>query len=553
MPCIYFHPDGYTTEGRQVMGRHVAGESFLEGLLRFGSELDSFALQVESDKHLEVFEKVKINLGSSIDYKKIKRSSIGNLREHEVVFYPGPGLAEWAKIRSLYGDSNWSICGITHTISSDRAMDAIADNILAPVHPWDALICTSQAVKKSTEILFERQIKYMSDRFKANKFPIPQLPVIPLGINSDAFDFSKDEACDARQQLGIDADEIVVLYVGRLSFHAKANPYPMHKALQLACNEVSAKVTLIECGWFYNSGIEDAFDQVHQELSPNIRLLKVDGRIKDLARKAWCSADIFCSLVDNIQETFGITPVEAMASGLPVIVSDWDGYKETVRDGVDGFRIPTAAPSHEVDQGFHLQYASKVIDYDTYLGLTSLQISVCLNSAKDAFKRLLSDPELRKKMGENGRRRVIDSFDWKVIIPQYETLWRKLNVIRTNFSKDAKLVSSHPYPSRPDPFQLFGHYPTRLISMSSLLSISQSKESAFSLYEYSLRLKIFSHYRKYLLDSASVLQLFSLVESLNGDVKLIISQCKLKSRPIVLRTLGYLLKIGALSLRVNSV
>ena len=89
--------------------------------------------------------------------------------------------------------------------------------------------------------------------------------------------------------------------------------------------------------------------------------------------------------------------------------------------------------------------------------------------------------------------------------------------------------------------------------MSSLLSISQSKESAFNLYEYSLRLKIFSHYRKYLLDSASVLQLFSLVESLNGDVKLIIAQCKLKSRPIVLRTLGYLLKIGALSLRADSV
>ena len=197
--------------------------------------------------------------------------------------------------------------------------------------------------------------------------------------------------------------------------------------------------------------------------------MKVDEN-KRFGQKSWCSADIFCSLVDNIQETFGITPVEAMASGLPVIVSDWDGYKETVRDGVDGFRIPTAAPSHEVDQGFHLQYASKVIDYDTYLGLTSLQISVCLNSAKDAFKRL-EDPKLRKKMGENGRRRVIESFDWKVIIPQYESLWRKLNVIRTDFSKDARLVSSHPCPSRPDPFQLFEHYPTRLISMSSLLSI----------------------------------------------------------------------------------
>ena len=29
--CYYFHPDGYVTAGRQVMGRHVAGESFLRG------------------------------------------------------------------------------------------------------------------------------------------------------------------------------------------------------------------------------------------------------------------------------------------------------------------------------------------------------------------------------------------------------------------------------------------------------------------------------------------------------------------------------------------
>jgi glycosyltransferase involved in cell wall biosynthesis len=33
-----------------------------------------------------------------------------------------------------------------------------------------------------------------------------------------------------------------------------------------------------------------------------------------------------------------------MAAGIPVVVSDWDGYKDTVRDGVDGFRIPTFKP-----------------------------------------------------------------------------------------------------------------------------------------------------------------------------------------------------------------
>ena len=47
------------------------------------------------------------------------------------------------------------------------------------------------------------------------------------------------------------------------------------------------------------------------------------------------------SLSDNFQETFGLTPLEGMASGLPVIVSDWNGYKSTVRNNIDGFKIPT--------------------------------------------------------------------------------------------------------------------------------------------------------------------------------------------------------------------
>ena len=38
--------------------------------------------------------------------------------------------------------------------------------------------------------------------------------------------------------------------------------------------------------------------------------------------------DIFVSLSDNIQETFGLTPLEGMASGLPVVATDWNGYRD---------------------------------------------------------------------------------------------------------------------------------------------------------------------------------------------------------------------------------
>ena len=48
----------------------------------------------------------------------------------------------------------------------------------------------------------------------------------------------------------------------------------------------------------------------------------LDGREPEIRINIWSAADIFISLSDNIQETFGLTPIEAMANGLPAIVSD---------------------------------------------------------------------------------------------------------------------------------------------------------------------------------------------------------------------------------------
>ena len=45
-------------------------------------------------------------------------------------------------------------------------------------------------------------------------------------------------------------------------------------------------------------------------------------------------------VLPSIQDGFGLVVLEAMASGLPVIVSDHVGAKDCVREGVDGFIVP---------------------------------------------------------------------------------------------------------------------------------------------------------------------------------------------------------------------
>ena len=67
---------------------------------------------------------------------------------------------------------------------------------------------------------------------------------------------------------------------------------------------------------------------------------------EEAKRQALSSADLALSLVDNTQETFGLAIAEAMAAGLPVIASNWNGYRDLVRHGVDGYLVPSSLVVH---------------------------------------------------------------------------------------------------------------------------------------------------------------------------------------------------------------
>ena len=64
--------------------------------------------------------------------------------------------------------------------------------------------------------------------------------------------------------------------------------------------------------------IEDVFKKEVKTLCPNINCIFLDGTDQENKHKTLASSDIFISLSDNIQETFGLTPIEGMAAGLAV-------------------------------------------------------------------------------------------------------------------------------------------------------------------------------------------------------------------------------------------
>lgn len=466
---IYYQPDGYTTNGQKLMGRQAAGEGFLRAAAL--SDATRLLCHTDSTASARHFSEQLAQHGFTGQSGWVPVDRPSGLSDDGCLYLPGPGLTDFAWRRAPLGERAYSLCGITHTTASHLALSAVTDLLIAPVRSWDALICTSTAVRDTVRLLLENQAAYLRQRLGASRFELPQLPVIPLGVHADDYVFADEERASARNGLGIDQDEAVFLFVGRLSFHAKAHPQQMFTALERAAK--GRRVRLIQCGWFPNTHIEAAFTDAAKALCPSITMQYADGRDAVARRNAWAAADIFISLSDNIQETFGLTPLEAMAAGLPVIVSDWDGYKDTVRDAVDGFRIPSLTPAAPLGADLAQRYENGSDTYDVYCGLASQLTAFDPVALESACDRLIGDPVLRRQMGEAGRQRARQLYDWAVIYRRYQSLWAELAERRR---ADPDLFGSPltlTRPDRPDPFAAFAGYPTTRLSGEHLVALAE--------------------------------------------------------------------------------
>ncbi len=465
--AIRFEPDGYEVTGPRLMGRQAAGHAFLRAAV-IGLKGEPLHAYSPFRASAEAFARMAAAYDPGVQVKWLRPDRLDVLREVGTLYMPGPELAPPAWLRLRASPADYSIVGVTHTTASHNAMDAITSIASAPVMPWDALICTSAAVGETVKVLLTAQFDYLKWRLRASRITLPQLPVIPLGIHCEDFAFTAKERAAARRKLGVQADDVVVLFVGRLSHHAKAHPHALYAALEWAAAKSTKRVTLLQCGWFGNPSIETIFKDGAAQFCPGVRAVFADGRDPTARSEAWAAADLFVSLADNIQETFGLAPIEAMAAGLPVVVTDWDGYKETVRDGVDGFRIKTFMPPPDLGEPFARAHEAGFESYDMYVALSCRVISVDPQALRERLLALIDNPPLRRQFGEAGRARA-RTFDWTAIFARYQELWGQLAEIRRGASGDEnikKYLGEAPRasPARLDPLRTFAHYPTSTIT-----------------------------------------------------------------------------------------
>jgi hypothetical protein len=238
-----------------------------------------------------------------------------------------------------------------------------------------------------------------------------------------------------------------------------------------------------------------------------------------------------------------------MSAGLPSVVSDWDGYREGIRDGVDGFRIPTLtlAPGNGGDLAD--RYDAGIDNFDYFCAHTSQFVAVNVELAAEAYRKLISDPGLRKQMGHAAQQRARAKFDWSLIFQQYQALWQELRERRVEEGVGRQRVA-HRRPDRPDPFSMFDSYPTSALTpkIAFLRRGSISVEAAVA-----LRTIKSTRFARNLLPSLEVIEdVLALVKDDKWTTFEELVQAQLRHSATALeRALVWLAKVGVLHYRAS--
>jgi len=532
--------------GQKVAGIHVAVNGITDAFLRYAKQ-DRFWCVAANDAPFESFQSFAERAGRKVENCEfIAETESERFAEIGCLLKPEPFIAPFAWARRQLDQRAYSICGVSHTMSTAGAMEAVGACVVNPLQSWDAIICPSIAIRDAIKALWAGWEEYVGRRFGTD-FTCPvQTPIIPLGIDCAHFAKNRGPALRAKQRelLGFDEDTVVILFLGRLSFYSKVHPLPLFLAAERAAAETGKKVHLAFYGYFLNKKFEEDFRTTAAGICDQASVSFVINTEPEFPDGIWAAADIFASPSDNIQESFGLTPIEAMASGLPVVISDWDGYREALSDGVEGFLVPTQAPppGTGVDQAY--RYLTEEDNYGEYLAGASLATAVDNDAFADALIKLIENPDLRRRMGEAGIARAEAVYDWRHIIPAYDALFAELAERRQT---DSELVPREEgeaaFPSHPDPFTMFENFPAAVLSWDARLeAVHQSPAELTRLIKHRM-----NYFTPDLLISPE--RLPAILHAVKTKPGITIAELAEAigdfDPPTLMRTAGWLIKLGA--------
>jgi glycosyltransferase involved in cell wall biosynthesis len=380
-------------------------------------------------------------------------------------FTPDPALGLWSLWRDATATpASFSLIGQIHTLCTTAALTRLEELSVENVFSWDALICSSSAGRQVVEAVLEQREERVAARAGVRSSQLrahrPQLPVIPLPMPVREIQEQLPPREQARRALGLPAESKVVLWLGRLSLFSKTDPAPTYQVLERVAHELQVPLILVELG------PDDTPEQgAHfQELRAGcqqLQFLRLGGAepvAESTKQQAMAAADLAISLVDNVQETFGQSLVEALAAGLPVVASNWDGYRDLVDHGRSGFLIPSrwARVANQASVPLGWQHRLGVQSYPMVAGALAQLVQLDLAAAEAAVLLLLRDEVLRQAMGRQAAQQARSRFALQVVAQAYGDLFQELQQRRSQ--ADARWQRRQAAPLAIDPVTCFAGF-----------------------------------------------------------------------------------------------
>lgn len=467
-----------------VLGRRVANEQFLRFLLR-ADPFDEYHFFLPSKglgEHVRAIAgQVAPGLAERNALRTFSRLELpGMLRGTDYhCFHLSDCIASqphMARLRNLYSRRTFPITGSTHSLSYSGHMTAMLQHLWPGVTPRDCIVATSRTGRDVVRAYFQSLRENLG--LDAERFREPRVEIVPLGVDTRAMaPLPPERRAAVRQSLGYGPDMVMVLVFGRVQHHSKMDMLPVVRAFQrLAAGGLGPKrIGLVLAGWADQG---DSFHKTLIEIAANAGLRMHVALRPDEAQKRdlFGAADVFCSPADNPQETFGLTILEAAAMGLPVVASEYDGYRDLVIPKETGTLVPTIGParSEEVDA------LSRVLFDNQYHLLLGQATAVDVRALAEALAALASNPDLRRAMGSAARLRVEREFSWESVIRRHVALWDDL------WASDAGADTAAPHPLHPPYSEIFAATPSARLAPNLNLVWTRAGEAVYREREFPL-------------------------------------------------------------------
>lgn len=451
-----FLVEGAQTPGRlpggSVVGRFVACSAFIEAVARHGS-LDYVVSPSQVGDEAtwrELAEALPLPLVRPLEVPELlarERVVLHELARHR--------LTRLALLRKLYASHPGPVTAQLHGMGSDGLVEELCLMLLAPLVAEDTIFCPSKAAECAlTTAIDDAQVVLAQRGADVTR---PRIARVPLGVDTDYF--RPMDKVGARVRLGLEPKEFVFASLGRLSPSDKVDLLPLLRTFARLVSRVGSDrpVRLVIAGDDRN---DRSREYVHT-LRRSIHAFGLDAQVTLLCRfdpddrlAVFNAADVFVALSDSPGESFGLTVVEALCCGAPVIAADWDGYRDHIRTGVNGFLVPVLW-SDRLDYLDRLLLLASRLESDL---AAAQSVAIDLESLLAVFVRCVSatDGSLRAMARAClGAREV---YTWRSLVRSYEARWTELMRCPTDVAAGVRALPL----TRRD--RVFRSYPSTLLS-----------------------------------------------------------------------------------------